>query len=68
MEWWENVMYLLLYSYVALGFGYYLKMGFTTYRNAEIPEVQFIGIMEKIPSEIDYLFTETEILQIEELV
>ena len=68
MEWWESIWYLLLYGYVALGFGYYLRMGLNAYQAMKIPEIQFIGIIDKAPSEIDYLFTETGIHQIEELV
>lgn len=68
MDRWERVWYLLLYCYVAYGLGYYLKRGFNEYQYQKLSEVKLIGILEKIPAEIDYLFTETGIPQIEEIV
>ena len=60
----EKVWYILLYSYVAFGLGYYLKKGFSAYQEREKP-VPLIGIVERIPSSIDYIFDETGITRLD---
>ncbi len=60
----ERVWYILLYGYVAFGLGYYLKKGFSAYQERE-KLVPFIGILERIPSSIDYLFEETGITRLD---
>lgn len=65
MEIFELVGYVLLYSYVAFGFGYILKKGFsgniTAPREDLIPK---IGVYDKTPVKLDYLFEDTDIFQI----
>ncbi len=61
----ERVWYVLLYSYVAFGLGYYLKKGFAAYRSEREYLVPFIGISERAPVNIDYLFEETGITRLD---
>lgn len=61
----ELVWYALLYGYVAFGLGYYLKKGFSTFRERE-QSVPFIGIRDRTPVNLDYLFEETGITQIDD--
>jgi hypothetical protein len=60
----ERVWYILMYSYVAFGLGYYLKKGFSAYQEREKP-VPLIGILERMPSDIDHLFVETGITRLD---
>lgn len=55
---------MLMYAYIALGLGYYLKKGFLEYRERVQP-VLFIGIIEKIPTSIDHLFEENRITRLD---
>lgn len=60
----ERVWYILLYSYVVFGLGYYLKKGFSAYQERE-KTVPLIGIVERISSSIDYIFDETGITRLD---
>ena len=64
MDEWEHVWYLLTYAYVALGLGYYLKKGFSTFQERKHP-IPLIGIVERTPSSIDYLFEEAGITRLD---
>ena len=59
----ERVWYILMYSYVVFGLGYYLKKGFSAYQERE-KIVPLIGILESMPSSIDYIFEETGITRL----
>ena len=61
----ERVWYVLLYSYVAFGLGYYLKKGFASYQYESECSVPVIGISERSPVNIDHLFEETGIKRLD---
>jgi len=67
MEWFEALGYVFLYGYIAFGLGYFLRKGLTavypaTHREPIIP---VIGINETMTSNIDHLFEENGITQID---
>ena len=67
MEWFEALGYVFMYGYLAFGLGYFIKRGLTainlgTPRETIIP---VIGIVERTSINIDYVFEETGLFQID---
>ena len=60
----EQVWLVLLYSYVALGIGFYLSKGLSDHFEKNEP-VPIIGIAESITTSIDKLFEETGIKRLD---
>ena len=67
MEWFEVLGYVFLYGYIAFGLGYFLRKGLTTVYLAtpREPIIPVIGIHEMTPTNIDHLFEENGITQID---
>ena len=67
MKWLETLGYALIYGYLAFGLGYFIKKGLTAVNfdtPKEIP-IPIIGIHERMTINIDYLFEENGITQID---
>ncbi len=67
MKWFEALGYVFMYGYLAFGLGYFLRKGLTAV-NLDTPRepiIPVIGIHETPPINIDYLFEEIGLLQID---
>jgi len=67
MRWFEALGYVLIYGYIAFGLGYFLRKGLTAV-NLDTPRepiIPVIGIHERTATNIDHLFEETGMLQID---
>jgi hypothetical protein len=56
---------MILYGYLALGFGYYIKRGLNVFYNRKQEILPKIGIQEYLSVDIDFLFEEYGIIQME---
>jgi len=67
MEWFEVLGYVFLYGYMAFGLGYFLRKGLTAVYLAapREPIIPVIGINETMTTNIDHLFEENGITQID---
>ena len=67
MEWFEVLGYVFLYGYMAFGLGYFLRKGLTAVYNVtpREPIIPVIGINETMTTNIDHLFEENGITQID---
>ena len=67
MEWFEVLGYVFIYGYIAFGLGYFLRKGLTVVylANPREPSITVIGINETTPINIDHLFEENGITQID---
>jgi len=67
MEWFEVLGYVFLYGYIAFGLGYFLRKGLTAVYPAtpREPIIPVIGINETTPTNLDHLFEENGITQID---
>ena len=67
MEWFEVLGYVFLYGYIAFGLGYFLRKGLTAAYLAtpREPIIPVIGINETTSTNIDHLFEEHGITQID---
>ncbi len=67
MKWFEALGYVFMYGYLAFGLGYFLRKGLTAVNldSHREPIIPVIGIQERTTINIDYLFEENGITQIE---
>ena len=67
MEWFEALGYVFIYGYIAFGLGYFLRKGLTAVYLAapREPIIPVIGINETMTTNIDHLFEENGITQID---
>ena len=66
MEFFEALGYVVLFGYLAFGLGYFMRKGLTeVYFSPEEAGIPVIGIHETTTVNIDHLFDENEIPQID---
>jgi hypothetical protein len=66
MEFFEALGYVVIFGYMAFGLGYFMRKGLTeVYFSPEEADIPVIGIHETTTVNIDHLFDENEIPQID---
>ncbi len=66
MEFFEALGYVIIYGYMAFGLGYFMKKGLTeVYFSPEETGIPVIGIRETTTVNIDHLFDDSGIPQID---
>jgi len=66
MEFFEGLGYVVIFGYMAFGLGYFMRKGLTeVYFSPEEAGIPVIGIHETTTVNIDHLFEENEITQID---
>ncbi len=67
MKWTEVIGYVFIIGYIAFGLGYFLRRGLTAvnFENAATVGIPVIGIHERTTINIDALFEENGITQID---